>query len=178
VIDEFLPRFDVESSHSTRVGAPAELVYQRAWELDLSRSGLVRVLFAARGLPSSALNRAGLGKLHFKVLRKEPGVGFVLGIVGRFWMPTGGLVDFDPERFVDLVIPGYAKAVWSFGLTPGDADTTCLETVTRVQCLDGSARLMFRLYWLIVGPFSGLIRAEVLRVLRVAAEEDVGCRPA
>jgi hypothetical protein len=33
-------------------------------------------------------------------------------------------------------------------------------------CLDESSRRRFRRYWLFIRPFSGLIRMEMLRVIR------------
>ncbi len=42
---------------------------------------------------------------------------------------------------------------------------------TRVQCLGPRARRNFRLYWALIGPFSGLIRKEALRLVRKGLEE-------
>ena len=41
---------------------------------------------------------------------EEPGVAIVLGVIGRFWRPTGGLVRFAPDEFTAFKQPGYAKA--------------------------------------------------------------------
>jgi|SRR5688572_25465727 len=169
-IDRLLPRYDVESSHSIRIAAPRAIVYQAASNLDMSHSLLIRLLFRLRGLPASALRRDGLVQLCFKPLQEEPDVGFALGVIGQFWTPHGRLVDFDPQRFSEFADPGYAKAVWCFSVEASSTETSVLTTLTRVQCLDRSSRRKFRLYWRLVGPFSGLIRSEWLRVVRKDSE--------
>jgi hypothetical protein len=45
-----------------------------------------------------------------------------------------------------------------------------LSTETRVWLDDGKARSRFRLYWLIVRPFSGLVRRSWLRAAKRRAE--------
>jgi hypothetical protein len=45
-----------------------------------------------------------------------------------------------------------------------------LVTETRVQALSAAARRRFRLYWLVVGPFSALIRRRWLSAACRAAE--------
>jgi hypothetical protein len=48
---------------------------------------------------------------------------------------------------------------------------TQLTTETRVQTFGRAATLMFRVYWLIVRPFSGLIRKAMLREIKRIAEQ-------
>ena len=183
-VDDFLPEFDVESQHTVPVDAPSRLVYEEARRLDLSGSWIVRSLFRLRGLPSSALTADGLARLRFKPLVERPQHGFVLGIIGQFWSPSGRLLDFDPEGFADLEAPGYAKAIWSFDLsTPDAAETglraeTRLRTVTRVACPDRASRRRFLFYWKLIAPFSGLIRKEALMGVKRAAEARALGRPA
>jgi hypothetical protein len=44
-----------------------------------------------------------------------------------------------------------------------------LYTETRVRCLGASSRRWFRLYWLVIRPFSGLLRRSMLRGIRTEA---------
>jgi hypothetical protein len=111
----------------------------------------------------------GLLRSGFVVLDEAPGDEIVLGLVGRFWSPTGGLLRVDPAEFAGFDRPGYAVAAWNFTLR-GDGPVT-LATETRVRLTDDGARRRFRPYWALVGPFSGLTRREMLRVVRRAAEE-------
>lgn len=165
-----MAEFDVESSHSIRIAAPSSVVFDVAKNIDLSASPLVRLLFALRR--SVARAPAGSARRNFKVLREEPGRALVLGLIGQFWTRHGGLVDFDPARFLDFDSPGYAKATWSFHVSE-QAGQTELTTITRVRCLDATSRRKFRRYWLIVAPFSGLIRREGLRMVKARAESAV-----
>lgn len=45
-----------------------------------------------------------------------------------------------------------------------------LATETRVQAVDDRSRRAFRLYWLVVGPFSSLIRRRWLRAVEAAVK--------
>lgn len=54
--------------------------------------------------------------------------------------------------------PGYAKMALNFAF---DGDT--LSTETRVLLTDEASRRAFRRYWLVIRPFSGLIRRLWLR---------------
>jgi hypothetical protein len=94
----------------------------------------------------------------------------LVGIVGRFWTPGGGLRPLSGEEFCRFDEPGYAKATWNFAVEPVAEGVTRLTTETRVTCTDRSARRRFRAYWAVVGPFSGLIRTRALRQIKVAAE--------
>ena len=44
-----------------------------------------------------------------------------------------------------------------------------MSTETRVLCADAAALRSFRRYWLVVGPFSGLIRILMLRAIAATA---------
>jgi hypothetical protein len=52
--------------------------------------------------------------------------------------------------------------VWTFSVEAQPPGTTRLTTETRVACADAASRRRFRLYWLVVRPFSGLIRTAML----------------
>jgi hypothetical protein len=63
-----------------------------------------------------------------------------------------------------------ARAVWNFMVLPQGESGTFLSTETRVTCGDTASRFKFRLYWLVIQPFSGLIRVIMLRAIRRTAE--------
>jgi hypothetical protein len=93
----------------------------------------------------------------------------VIGVVGRFWSMTGNVCLADRESFRSPPAPGTAKAAWNFLVapTPGGSRVT---TETRVLCADEESRRSFRRYWSVVGPFSGIIRLEALRLIRRQAQ--------
>ena len=168
MLDAYLPEYDLKARYSIETVAPPEVVYPIARNLDLSRSWLTRSLLAARGLGRHT--RLGdLEGIGFTLLTEEPPNGFVHGVIGRFWRLSGELVDFDRESFTDFDRSGFAKAAWSFEIIATETGAG-LSTETRVLCLDESSRRSFLRYWRLIGPFSGLIRKEALRVIKTEAD--------
>jgi hypothetical protein len=105
----------------------------------------------------------------FALLAEAPGRELVLGIVGRFWTPTGGLVPTDAERFRRPLAPGLAQGAWNFALAAENGGTR-LSTETRVRCAEDAARRSFARYWRVIRPFSGFLRLVMLREIARAAE--------
>jgi hypothetical protein len=187
LMDDFMPESDALTSHAIRVAASPEQVYARLWTADFDHWGLTRALYALRALPRVAADpsqtwrriRAELRPHRitlkdmleggFTLLAERPGEELVLGTVGRFWRAGGETRPITPGRFREPTPPGTAKAAWSFavGRVPGGTE---LRTETRVLCADLAARRRFRAYWLLIRPFSGLIRREMLAAVRSAAE--------
>ncbi len=172
LIDDFLPDYDVAERHAILIHAPAERVYSAVRSLDLGDSPIIRGLFRLRGLPRSALTLDGLQRIRFTVLGEDPGREILLGLVGRFWTLTGDLQRVDPAGFKAFDRDGYAKAAWNFSLAPRSDGRVRLSTETRVCCADEASRRRFRRYWRLVGPFSALIRREMLRTLKRKAESE------
>ena len=175
LIDRFLPHPEVSSRHEVEVDATAERAWTAARSLEPGRSRLVRGLMALRSLPGRFARRGagagldGLRRTGFVVLAEHPGEEIVLGLVGRFWTPTAGIIPVAPGDFAAFDRPGYAVAVCNLTLRGPTEGPVRLATETRVRCTDAASRRRFRAYWTLVGPFSGLIRRELLRTLRDAA---------
>ena len=152
-LDEFMPRYEFRERHRVAVAAPPERVDRALRELTLADVPLVRALFALRGLPRRGRVvdvLAGLGQ----VLEDVPGEGLVLAVRGQFWHARGG---------DDGSAPAEAVADFRIGRDG-------LSTETRVHVEDRAARRRFRRYWLLVRPFSGLIRIRLLRAAKRRAE--------
>jgi len=171
LIDEFLPQYDLRSHHRVTVHAPIEQVYESVRRLDIAQTRLARWLFRLRGIPvSTTLSLDNLLEMRFILLGDNESKELLLGLVGRFWILSGKLQRLDAERFRTFTHQGYAKAVWNFSVTSLSDHSTLLETETRVHCLDSVSRRRFRLYWLIIGVFSRLIRREILQTIKHRAE--------
>lgn len=177
-IDRYLEVYDLRSSHSTEVKAAAREAYGACRELDLGRSLPAAALFAIRGLPrfltgkarpSRSLTLETFLQAGFTIFEEHPPREFVMGTVGRFWRPDGGLIRLGPEEFVRFHEPGYAKAVLSFAVEE-QGSGSLVTTETRVACTDESALRKFSLYWRVIGPFSGLIRRLMLEQVKRTAE--------
>jgi hypothetical protein len=182
LIESLAPNPDAVETHRIEIAASCEAVYQALWTADLGSSLVVKGLLALRSLPELVLHpgrrrrpsqkvtlqtllEAGFGRLA-----EEPGREVVLGVAGRFWRPAGNVLPFSPENFIGPVPPGLARVVWNFAVQEADVGRTVLSTETRVVCGDAASRLKFGIYWLVVRPFSGLIRLIMLRAVRRACE--------
>jgi len=106
------------------------------------------------------------------LIAEAPGEEFVLGIMGRFWTPSGGLVPATADTFRLPPPAGLAQGIWNFHVSP-KADGTELSTETRVRCGDEATRRHFGRYWRIIRIGSGLIRGSMLRHIRSAAQQGV-----
>jgi hypothetical protein len=183
LIDEFMPSYDVVERHEALINAPPTRVYAALRTTDFARARVVKLLLALRALPSWLLeSKTPRRKLSRKVtldtfltsgfvlLSEAEGEEIVLGLVGRFWTPTGRLEKTDPVSFRQESRAGLARAAWNFTLEPVESGTRVF-TETRVKCTDSSSRARFLSYWVFVRPFSGLIRRCMLRELRLESEQ-------
>lgn len=169
LIDEFLPEYDFVETHEISIHAAATDIYRAANEVDFSESLVIRVLFFLRGLSTEKVTLESLRSSRFEILGETPGREILLGLTGRFWTLNGDMKKIDPESFKKFNLAGYAKAVWNFALQP-EGSAVRLTTETRVKCTDAASRSRFGFYWTIVRPFSGLIRMEMLRLIKSKAE--------
>lgn len=179
LIDDVMPVFDVTERHHVLVEASAEWTYAAVRGLDLGRSKPIRAMLAARGIPALFRGRSGTTRTMtlddlmgagFVMVAEEPPREMVLGVVGTFWRPTGGISRVEAAAFQDFNHAGQAKAAWNFrveGVTDG---SVVVFTETRVRCADESTRRKFLLYWAVIGPFSGLIRRQALKLIKADAE--------
>lgn len=180
-IDEYLTSPDFSARYEIRINAPAPVVYRCLLRSDFSELWLVRLLMTVRSgkrLPRSPLPsdlRQRLQGTGFVILAEAASEELVLGIAGRFWRPDGGrCTDLVADDFVGFSRPGYAKVAWNFKLQANSpAESTVLSTETRIKCFGRAALWKFRLYWGLVGPFSGLMRKAILEQVKTAAESTL-----
>ncbi len=182
LLDQFMPAWHFRERHHTLVAAEPEQVYQAVAALEMDRSPLVSLLLRLRELPWR-LRRQGfrrpdqgntlqnLLKVGFILLADQPPQEMVLGLVGRFWTPAPELRRLKPGEFARFSQPGLAKVATNLLVEPLGPGQCRLSTETRVLCLGRRAKRGFRCYWLVIRPFSGLIRREWLRLLRQDAEK-------
>jgi hypothetical protein len=172
LIDDFLPVYDVTERHQALiVSGSVDEVYAAVRRLDMSSARITPWLFRLRGMQTpTALTLDQLLKMRFILLGERVNEELLLGVVGKFWKPCGDLRRLDVEGYRAFDEEGYAKAAWNFSLAQRSADRVLLRTETRVRCMDARSRRRFRLYWRLVGPFSGLIRMEMLREIKRQVE--------
>jgi hypothetical protein len=161
------------------IRAAPDVVWRALLTHEFGASPLTKALFFLRGYGRRAL-RAGSGTLPEKIvhfgftkLEELPEREVVFGIAGRFWRPDGDLRRLaDRDDFVAFAEDGCVKGAWNLRVEPAEGGTTRLSTETRMAYFSPAARRKFRLYWTLVGPFSGLIRRALLSGIRRRAEVD------
>jgi hypothetical protein len=161
LLSEVLPEYDVRKRYGIGLDAPPDRVWAAIRDTTIGELRFARVLFRLRGLPSGR-DRGILDLEGFQPLAEDAERELVVGAVGTPWSPRGGLVrGADPRTFRQ---PGYALMAFNISY-----DGATLATETRVLCTDPRSRTLFRSYWLVVGPFSGVVRKEWLRAIETRA---------
>ena len=174
-IDDWLPEYQVSARYSILVAASPEKTGAALRKASFADLRIVRGLMRLRGYrlgdtkPAASSGAESCRFGSFLELVANPRE-VVLGIAGRFWRPDGGIVrDLTADGFRDFQRMGYAKAVWNFFISRADGSSQ-LSTETRVQTFGRATAVKFRVYWAIVGPFSGLMRTAMLREVKRIAE--------
>ena len=169
LIDEFLSEYDFVERHDIPVRAGAADIYRVVNEMDFGESFIIRWLFRLRGMSGENVTLQSLKRSRFEILGQTIDREMVLGIVGKFWTIGGGLQRINAESFKRFDTPGFAKAVWNFSVVE-DGDRSRLATETRIKCTDAQSKKRFAFYWTFISPFSGLIRMEMLKLIKRRAE--------
>ena len=154
-LDAFLPAYQYSTRHEVSVAVAPALADQALREVTFGEIPLVRGLLLARGLGLRRAEDSVLATMvpRATVLEDVPGEGLILTLRGQFWRLRGR----GPEA--------PATAVIDFRALPGR-----LVTETRIHVPDPASRKKFARYWLVVRPFSGLIRMLVLAAAKRRAE--------
>ncbi len=142
-IDKHLPHYTYHEHHHT-IKAASKDCFLTAKELDMSGSWITKILMKLRGLPTNDLKLQGfLRNICFTYMEEDP----------------------YKEFLIDASQPGL-KIFWNFYFKPVSANETVTSTETRILCLNTKVKRRFSVYWFFVRPFSGLIRIEILRLLK------------
>lgn len=167
LIDRFMPRCDFFERHSTLVRATPERAYDAILTADLSGDPISKLLMALRGMGWKRRSTLRFAD-GFTVVAEDSPSEVVIGLEGPFWRPACKVRGVDAETFNTPVPPQTARAAFNF-VVERHGDATRVTTETRILCSD-DARTKFRLYWMLIRPFSGLIRRMMLRAIRKEAE--------
>jgi hypothetical protein len=162
-IDVLLPAWHFRECHRRATNASASALLAAAEGVTWTEVAAMRVLMGIRS--AGRMRRLA----HARILDDMAAIGFavlerggdelVVAAVGRPWTRRGGpaprLADqADPAGFfVEFGAPGWAKMAVNFRVRAGE-----LTTETRVLLTDEASRRAFGRYWLVIRPFSGLIR--------------------
>jgi len=163
LLNKYLPQFQFTELHSTIVEGNSVDSYNETMELDLSDSKIIAILFRLRGLPFSKRKLAEITKdMRFTLLEEIQYSEFLYA----FWFSTKTEWIDDKQEFEKNNLKYNAKVGWSFRFNEKPNDFTEIITETRVLCLNTRTKLIFSIYWFFVKPFSGLVRIEMLRLIK------------
>lgn len=175
-LDATLPQFDVHEVHSIVLPCSPERALELALSAPAAPDRVVAALFRLRGLRHGTTIQGLFEGMGFEtILAKtthpetthpettgDPPTELVVAAAGTPWRLRGGLQPFADAR------PGMVRMAADIRAVPA-AGGCILSTETRVQGVDAEARRAFRRYWLVVGPFSGVIRRRWLQAVARAA---------
>lgn len=147
LLNKFIPRFTYNEIHEIIVDCDQKKAFLITKNLDISPSIVTRLLLRLRGLPTHDLSLQGFIKnVCFIYLEEDPYSEFI--------------IDASQKK---------VSIFWNFYFEPLPGDRTRISTETRILCLTKKSKIFFSLYWFFVKPFSGLIRKEMLRLIKKKA---------
>ncbi len=161
LLSEVLPEYHFRERHERRVDAMPEVVFAAIRSVTLAETPIARTLMRLRGLRAGSVRPLveEMDADGFAQIAEEPLREVVYAAIGQPWKPLGGK-RAAADHFGAFAKPGYAKMGFNFRLEDG-----VLSTETRVWLTDERSRKLFRRYWLVIRPFSGLVRREWLRAI-------------
>ena len=188
LLDRYLPQYDVTETHAVVIDADTELTWQAVRRSDLSRSAVIRVLLELRSLPNRLqgvlkgrpsepsrppLMLDDMERAGFLLLGERPGHEIVFGSVVQPWK---AVTDDEPApRSQPVDSPsstplGTSRSPSTSGWSPTAMGAPLITTETRTAATDSTSLHHFARYWMLVGPFSALIRRLMLRIVKSDAE--------
>jgi hypothetical protein len=168
LIDKYLPEYSFREFHDIVVdNGSIEKVYAVARDFDMSKSKLISMLFKVRGLPTGDMHAlAFIAAMGFTNIEETVPAEYLVGFLRTDRIePVTGHADF-----VANTLGASLKVVCNFSFAPLNPRQVKVSTETRILCVGTRAKLAFGLYWLMVGPFSRLIRREMLKLVKLEAE--------
>ncbi|HXO86253.1 MAG TPA: hypothetical protein VN803_12095 [Gemmatimonadales bacterium] len=182
VIDKFAPAWQFRELHRIAVLAPADAARRAIREVTAREIRLFRFLTWLRRLgrpsPEGLLNpppdepilKVALRTGFLQLANTEQEL--VLGTIVMSPKPEAqALVPKNPDEFLAITAPGYARAVMNFRVVESPLAMCVVTTETRVWATDEQTARKFALYWWTIRLGSGLIRRMWLRAIRRRAEK-------
>ena len=184
-LEDVVPDPDHRMRHARTAAAPVTAVWDQLHLVTMRGLPLGYALEALRLLPGRLAGRrprtlAGHTFLEITpipVLHSEPPHLVISAGLSQAWRALGGSAPppLDAAALRAWSEPGWIKAGMEFRFVPTPGGSR-MSTETRVLATDPRTRRAFAAYWLLVRPWSGAIRREVLRVVARRAESSFRAR--
>ncbi|MFI6641845.1 hypothetical protein [Streptomyces sp. NPDC050504] len=186
--DDWLPRYQWRTHCERVVDAEPAAAARAVREVRPGDMYVLRPLVFVRSIPSRIASREkeryltkedrvieglyeGVGAFE---LQDDQDGDFVVGFVGRPWKLRQQWLRLTPDEYRAFDEPGHIKGLMAFSVT-SHGGRTLLHTETRVYGTDPASVRRFRPYWLLIEPFSNLIRHDWLAA--AARNARSGVRP-
>jgi hypothetical protein len=153
--------------HSIDLALEPSVAFAAVHDVRLRDVPIVRALFTLRTLPADPeMTTARLfSTAPFLTLDEEPDGERVFGVLGPFWEIRGGRlpprVARTPDEFRAALAEGQMAAIANFRVEPTDGGCR-LWTETWAYAPRRAQAARFTMYWMLIGPFSALIRRLLL----------------
>ena len=169
MIDAYLPHYHYNEIHSKIINAPAAVIYTKLRHLNFHSSWISRVLFKLRGLSTKNMTFDRMvDNGSFFTMHEKENEEWIVGLLAESFKFAETLQH--GKNFKEWNPGSGVKIAWNFKLNGLADNKVKVSTETRVQCLNRKTLLIFSVYWFFVRPFSGLIRLEMLRILKKECE--------
>lgn len=163
-----LPGAEFVEFHSLVIDAASERVWQALQDVTWADLRVTTPLLVARGLGSLAGRRRRLfDDGPVRLVHTQPGQYVAGGRIARPWQLVPAL---GPEVSTLDELAAQQEGSWlkygmDFHLHPLCGNRTRLETTTLCEPTDEHARRRFSAYWVVIRPFSGLVRRDMLHAV-------------
>lgn len=165
-IQAWLPTFDIGERHEALIALAPEQALQQVLALPVAPDSFVRLLLRLRGLRPDGSIEEFMAANRFLLLERTS-TSYVVGFF------VGGQVPTDAAAWRAASASQSLKVAADFRAEPAPGGAR-LITETRVATTGVAAHIVFRLYWLVVGPFSALIRRRWLHAVVAAQKAAAG----
>ncbi|MFG2293825.1 hypothetical protein [Streptomyces sp. NPDC048603] len=173
--DTWLPRYQWRTHHGRNVPAEPAVTARAVREVVPADMYAIRPLIFVRSIPARLVPGSderyldkqapvleglveGVGAFN---LQDDPDGDLVVGFAGQPWALRQNWLTLTPDEYREFDEPGNIKGLMAFSATAHGTGTR-LHTETRVYATDPDSARRFRRYWLLIEPFSSLIRHDWL----------------
>jgi len=170
-IEDWISEPIASEHHGRMVPTTPERAVQIAMEMPSDVDPVIGTLIRVRGMKGMGASMEDFFLANgFVILVREPRE-VVVGIGSETRLRDAHLLE-DASEWHDWDQPESIKAATNFRAEPAGEGRSRVTTETWVEATDEAALKRFRRYWLVVGPFSALIRRRWLRAIERRARQD------
>lgn len=167
LINEYLKSYEFSEYHEILISQGPQAIFPLIKTIRFKKSKIIHGLFLIRRLPPKMDTLTGFLESGFILLGEKKNEEILVGFI----LSVRGIQVVSPLEFKEFNETKSIKGVWNFRLT-GRGHETLLSTETRVHCPGKTTRIFFLFYWLLISYFSGIIRKEILRLIKEEAESS------